>query len=604
MKRLTSNVIGDDGRAYSSLLGSSRVLKGPIELGLESGRVRKPVSWLPPPDDNAASTSPPPASPGPSGDSESSPGQNVTHGMALIVRLIDDAGRMLPGKDQVIWLIPMPWPAESYVKLEKIKYEQGQIQITADLRSELDGDDKVDEIPEIVKTPVTVQWTLNDQWESFRQGQTTQPDSRPIQLKQGLPNRGQIEVAVARNRETLIQLDVDGWPRAILRSIAQREGAVAKKRNRFEQLRFASVAIGYGDTAPTNSKSDDKLGPQQVYSPDPDESVIFRGRGKSLATRLIADLTPVSFRKSPPPEIRVFEGGSLGARFWTDRSVRTMATEVKDNGTIELLTTVKDLSVSWNSKATKADADLQFRSEMNVEGDNKVASMQVTLDSTPPVIEEFRRNPGRLYVGQKIKYVIAGTDPAGVAGGNSGLDRVVVGIDADKDGKPDNIEKSYPFQSGKYLKEFTAATPGRHQIVAQIWDKAGFASKTRADVLSIYERPKPKKKTPKPAPPTPSAPAVPAKPPKPKVAKRGPLEGRIDIGSTLRGTLTLSPVPDEKISPKNGELDISGSRPTFSFGNVPEGEYSLSFKGTMQGSSKTFTWGGLNIGKKHVLPAN
>jgi hypothetical protein len=598
MKRLRGDVIGDDGRVLPSVLRSNRLLKGPIDIELGEGQARKPLSWLPPV--NAAADAQPPTAA--ATDAADPSGTDVTHGLALIVRLIDNSGRMMPGQDQVLWLIPKPWPPESYVDLTKVEYVRGEVHVAAELPSDLDGDDIDDMVPGIEKTPVQLAWTENDQWEEFRFGKTTQPMSLPIELKHGLPSRGQIDVVVAKDSESIIQLDVDGWPRAILRSIAQRDGAVAERRNRFEQLRFSSVEIDYGDRIPTRSKDDDPLGPTLVYSPNPDVPVIFRGRGKSLVTRLLADITPVSFREAPPPEIEIVEGDSAGTKFWTDRSVKTIATELKDKGTISLMTTVSDLSVSWNSKAAKADADLQFRSSLNVAGVSRVATMQVTLDSTPPEIDGFRRQSGRIYVGQKVRYSIDGSDPV-KGGGSSGLARVVIGLDSDGDGKPEKADKSYPFEKGSLVKVFNAPDPGRHQIAVQIWDKAGFASQPRADVLSVYEIPKPVKKPAKASPAKPSTPNTPPVPEKPKEAKRGPLQGSIDIGSTLRGTLRMSPVP-EKIVPKNGVLQISGSRPSFSFGNVPEGAYTLTFKGTMQGSSKTFTWEGLNIGKTHNLPAN
>jgi len=74
----------------------------------------------------------------------------------------------------------------------------------------------------------------------------------------------------------------------------------------------------------------------------------------------------------------------------------------------------------------------------------------------------------------------------------------------------------------------------------------------------------------------------------------GIIKGRVDTGSTLRGTFILSPAPDE-IEP-GATIDVAGPRPTFAFSKLPKGEYTLTFKGTADGVFKTFVWEGLEIG--------
>lgn len=75
--------------------------------------------------------------------------------------------------------------------------------------------------------------------------------------------------------------------------------------------------------------------------------------------------------------------------------------------------------------------------------------------------------------------------------------------------------------------------------------------------------------------------------------KRGTIAGRIETGSTLRGRLTLSPSP-AKVTPAGG-IEVGSANPTFKFANVPEGEYTVTFQGTVNGSSQTLTWPGLEI---------
>ena len=75
--------------------------------------------------------------------------------------------------------------------------------------------------------------------------------------------------------------------------------------------------------------------------------------------------------------------------------------------------------------------------------------------------------------------------------------------------------------------------------------------------------------------------------------KRGIVGGKIETGSTLRGTITLSPMP-AKVTPTSG-IEVGGSNPKFSFSSVPEGDYSVVFQGTVNGTTQTLTWKGLEV---------
>ncbi len=82
---------------------------------------------------------------------------------------------------------------------------------------------------------------------------------------------------------------------------------------------------------------------------------------------------------------------------------------------------------------------------------------------------------------------------------------------------------------------------------------------------------------------------------KPKATpKTGKIVGQIETRSTMRGTLGLTPAP-EKMSPAEGTIAVAGANPRFDFANLPEGEYTLSFKGTVNGSTKSIVWKGLKI---------
>ena len=73
----------------------------------------------------------------------------------------------------------------------------------------------------------------------------------------------------------------------------------------------------------------------------------------------------------------------------------------------------------------------------------------------------------------------------------------------------------------------------------------------------------------------------------------GKIVGQIDTRSTLRGTLTLRPYP-KQASPSDG-IKVGSVSPKFRFSNVPEGVYTLSFRGTVNGTSRVLNWKGLKI---------
>lgn len=71
-------------------------------------------------------------------------------------------------------------------------------------------------------------------------------------------------------------------------------------------------------------------------------------------------------------------------------------------------------------------------------------------------------------------------------------------------------------------------------------------------------------------------------------AYRGLLIGQVASGSTMRGLLTLSPLADG--TRPQEPIAVGGSNPSFRFENVPNGEYTLTFEGTIRGSRSTLKW--------------
>ena len=75
-------------------------------------------------------------------------------------------------------------------------------------------------------------------------------------------------------------------------------------------------------------------------------------------------------------------------------------------------------------------------------------------------------------------------------------------------------------------------------------------------------------------------------------SKLGRISGEIATRSTLRGIISLTPAP-KSIRPADGLIKISGTNPKFDFTKLPAGEYDLSFKGTINGSTRTVEWKGI-----------
>ena len=214
LESLRSQLLDTNGRVFENMLQGGQRLKGPATVSLAAGRAETKLTWRTADSDPTAS-----------GESATVPGadaapadgvDDVTHGMALVVRLIDDQDTPLPGGDQLVWLIPKPWSPERYVRIEDrdIEYDRGEVRIAASLKEEIDGDNQPDKVPDIVRRAVSVRWEEDSQWEGFRPSMTRGLDSQTMQLSE---LRGDdLVVPVDANRgESSIRLDVDGWPRAI-----------------------------------------------------------------------------------------------------------------------------------------------------------------------------------------------------------------------------------------------------------------------------------------------------------------------------------------------------------------------------------------------------
>lgn len=573
-----------DGRVVPRLLAAA--LKGPAEIELPADRVRVPVRWTRPEAKNGAEGDRSAAAPAPGdgGENGASSAVDVSHGMAIVVRMLDASGEPMRQPDQIVWMIPKPWDPESYIDLPLVQYREGQVRVRAAIKSRVDGDDRPERIPEIAKRPVLVRWVEDDQWTRHRAGSRRTPRFRLLELSGA--ESSTMELPVPDRERTFVRLEVDGWPRAIHRVVEHREGAEGRSYTQRNTIDFLSVEIDHGEPPPTSREEDDPIVPGPVWYPG---RVVFRGGGQRIVTRVAADFSSLLLEGydrsagNSPPELIVSVNDASARRYWTDRVVGTVATELGDDGGLTLRTTVDDPVLEWTTEARREDTLLRFAAELRTDGARRNdAATDVTLDSTSPVIDRPTRDGGGdPEVGRQIRwdYRCRDVGPGGRPG--SGIARVHFGIDADGDRNPD--DKNPPDEldeprvtvsaSGQGLtRSFVPEEPGLHHVVIRAWDGAGLASQPA--VVPFVVKPKPAaEETMKPA-------------------KLGAIRGRIATGLTMRGTISLSPAPPG-IQPASGAIECGGANPTFAFRNLPDEKYTLTFRGTVDNVLKTLEWADL-----------
>ncbi len=573
-----------DGRVVPRLLAAA--LKGPAEIELPADRIRVPVRWSRPTADDAAEGDGSVAAPAPGDGVEdgSSSAFNVSHGMALVVRMLDASGEPMRQPDQIVWMIPKPWDPESYIDLPLVQYREGQVRVRAAIKSRVDGDDRPERIPEIADRPVLVRWVEDDQWTRHRAGSRRTPRFRLLELNGA--ESGTMELPVPDRERTFVRLEVDGWPRAIHRVVEHREGAQGRAYTRRNTIDFLSVEMDHGEPPPTSREEDDPIVPGAVWYP---ERVVFRGGGQRIVTRVAADFSSLLLEGydrtagSSPPELVVSVNDASARRYWTDRVVGTVATEIGDDGGLALRTTVDDPVLEWTTEARREDTLLRFAAELRTDGARRNdATTDVTLDSTPPVIDRPSRDGGGdPEVGREIRwdYRCRDVGPGGRPG--SGIARIHFGIDADGDRSPDDknppdrldeARVSVTASAEGLTRSFVPEEAGLHHVVIRAWDAAGLASQPVVVPFVV----KPKREADETMQP----------------AKLGAIRGRIATGLTLRGTISLSPTPPG-IRPSSGAIECGGANPTFAFRNLPDEKYTLTFRGTVNNVSKTLEWADL-----------
>ena len=127
LDRLRELIMTSEGRVDLDVLEDA--LKGPktIDLGTDPAA----LDWKPPAgEEPESSPSPPaPAEGAPEGNND----KDASHGLALVVRLLDPKldDQPLPGGDQIIWLIPKPWTPAEYIEITEMEFRNRHIHVSA-----------------------------------------------------------------------------------------------------------------------------------------------------------------------------------------------------------------------------------------------------------------------------------------------------------------------------------------------------------------------------------------------------------------------------------------------------------------------------------------
>ncbi|WP_372895418.1 hypothetical protein [Stieleria sp.] len=568
-------ILDEKGRILEKFLLPTQILKGPSTLAIPADGERVALNFRAPASSTDAAAAPAPApaaasAPATPGDTQT----DISHGMALVCRLVDGNDNVMPEKDQIICLVAKPWAPSDYVTTS-VSYNDGEVEVNVELEFDIDGDASRDALPQLEKVPVNVRWVQDDQWSDFRAETSDPPRSLFVDLN---PQAGRKQAffrvpVVRRNRETWCRLDVDGWPRAIQHVVQHQPGAIgaAKLKN---QIKFGSIAL-------TRRPQGNTEQPTTSYH-WPENEVYFKGDGDQLIATIKADFGFLT--RTSDPEVAVDVEGRRFTGYKTDRFIRTTASPLSGDGVITLTTQVSDIQVEL-SQGRYRDERIPIEATLKLDNiEQESASITAVLDSTPPdknLIAITPRQRGPYYDGATLEFSVTASDLGAKA---AGISRLEIGLDTTQDGNANTKQVEHVFDppaspavlpAGKSQFKFQVA--GEYAVVVRAIDAAGNESSNRYPI-TVVKKPTPAD--------TPGGGPV-----APKV-KMGWLHGVLDTRAGMNGTLFLSPAP----APVNSkEKTILGQDKRFDFGPLPEGKYSLKFKGTKQNTSVTLTWKDLEI---------
>ncbi|MEM9828595.1 MAG: hypothetical protein AAF958_18555, partial [Planctomycetota bacterium] len=389
-----------------------------------------------------------------------------------------------------------------------------------------------------------------------------------------------------------------------------KDGERGRKIGRFAPTaRYASLTMTYAAAPKGPNMAVQWEKENRLIHP---KKVVLVGEGLNLRTELALDVPATDFQTDAPnAKPPYFIVGWLDPNdnrnalkdssvYLSDRQYRASLVQARDDGRITIESKVEDLSRDWQSLAIRRDQRATLQVKLVRGRQRASAEVDLTLDSTPPRAQ-LVIGPGteisKTKRIAKFDLSVRGSDTDRRGRDGSGARWLIYGIDETGDGRPEQGRELAPedIRDGVWRRRGlkVGGIESRHDIAARVVDRAGWLSEPSAEQMDVRWTPDPR-----PTQPAASAGMAATKPAekeaaKPPPPKRLPIFGAIKKGSTMRGTLTLSPVVP-KMTPANGTLQIGSGTPTYNFGNLPDNQtYTLKFDGTVGGSRKAMTWEGL-----------
>ena len=455
------------------------------------------------------------------------PKPRVTRGLACVIR---DAATQEPKWIRWIEFAPLaPW---EYLE-DQVSYRLSQRKISVQLQAR---DPKA--LPPLSeKHPIAIQWHTEDSAGL----EATRKDQADLVAADGVARLFAL-VAPTTEKDILVRLSIDGYPRAMVYRVpCDRDQESVRRERALTAIRITSPEPDFAYRVPQEG-------------PTPPLAVEFQVDAPEDAFQQPGDAVEVGIDENGDRELSPEES----RRFLTDRQVEVLLDEIGPHGKVAVSTTLGDFRVMLDPgglKNTKVNLIARLLLARGGPDRGRVAAVSivpVVLDGKAPVFRMLA--PGRpIPRGEELKVSVQVEEEL------SGVKEVQFGFDLDKSGKLEEAEKPKVVRRPDDDGQWTAALPtkdldpGRYDLLAQVTDRVGYSS-TRSQVVTI------------------------APPPSEKPAK---------TTSTIAGRVLLK---DGRALP-NIEVRIHGvgqavttdANGAFTFRDLPAGKYVLHAKGPALG---------------------
>ncbi|HAA72230.1 MAG TPA: hypothetical protein DCE55_24050 [Planctomycetaceae bacterium] len=510
----------------------------------------------------ADATSPPPAEDAVASGTAVQAEVEVSSGLLLVVRA--------EGKQWLKWIDVHPMRPHEYLQTH-VDYNADQKQVRIEVRPlDRDGDGKADRFPDqkqLSEHPIEVEWDVRQLREIILErndhAQITQPGEHAVLTAR---------VKSADKKRHSIQLHVDGCPRAFSYELTfdrDNRGQDRRRDARFVQMRSVRVAGGNRQyqAALLRSGQDgvegEKKNPQEIRRLRPGEPVYFAVQED--VNRVLIGLEVdapqdafVSLRQRDRVAVGVVREGFAMREWYTDRSQHVWVSQIGPAG-VAIRTRISDFVGADNvaidlqglkNTRVRLRASLQLAATSTALHDDVL----VVLDDAAPEIRNLTEE-SQLQVQQgeliPIRFVI--TDI-------SGPEKIEIGViqqEAMPLGEKKKVRSGFAAQSfnnqWRVFERLPSAglQPGGYFVKAIVTDHVG------KQATSIW--------------------------PIRVVPLRGTLRGIVRFGNSKPSGILVEVLQKDKVL-KFTKTAVGG---TFSFSDLPGGEYSLRAVGAPQNSRKT-----------------